>query len=83
MRMRPAVVPPPPPPFAFKWAGNANMATVGERKGSGVQATGSAGGRLSEEGVLGGGVPRDGRDCTTHPVSLPRLLHHSPNVWAS
>lgn len=60
------------------------MATVGEWKRSGVQATGSAGGRLSVGG--GGGGWRGGVSLGTaglykHPVSLPRLLHHSCNVW--
>lgn len=47
------------------------MATVGEWKRSGVQATGSAGGRLSVGGVLeedrleGGGVSWDGRTVQT------------------
>lgn len=70
------------PSLASKWTGNANMATVGEWTGSGVQATGSAGGRLSVEGggwkegerVEGGSHGKAG--LYKHPVSLPRLLHH-------
>lgn len=95
MRMRPAVLakeevgaPSLTPPLAFKWTGNANMATVGEWKRSGVQATGSAGGRLSVGGVLekerlegGGSLGMAG--LYKHPVSLPRLLHHSYNEWMS
>lgn len=64
------------------------MATVGEWKRSGVQATGSAGGRLSVGGVLekerlegGGSLGMAG--LYKHPVSLPRLLHHSYNEWTS
>lgn len=63
------------------------MATVGEWKRSKVQATGSAGGRLSVGGVLekegegGGSLGMAG--LYKHPVSLPRLLHHSHNVWTS
>lgn len=43
------------------------MATVGEWKRSRVQATGSAGGRLSVGGVLeeGGGASRDDRTVQT------------------
>lgn len=94
MRMRPAVLAkegwglPHLPPLAFKWTGNANMATVGEWRRSGVQATGSAGGRLSVGGVLekerlegGGSLGMAG--LYKHPVSLPRLLHHSYNEWTS
>lgn len=75
MRIRPAVLleeevglPHSTPP-AFKWTGNANTATVGERTGSGVQATDSAGGRLMVGGALGEvggwGVSRDGRTVQT------------------
>lgn len=91
MRMRPAVLAEEEegaPQPVFKWTGNANMATVGEWKRSGVQATGSAGGRLSVGGVLeekeggrGWGVSLGMSGLYKHPVSLPRLLHHSGNVW--
>lgn len=92
MRMRPALLAeeeeggPSVPPI-FKWTGNANMATVGQWKRSGIQATVSAGGRLSvggvleeEEGRWGGG---DGRmaGLYKHLVSLHRLLRHYCNVW--
>lgn len=68
------------PSLAFKWTGNANMATVGEWTGSGVQATGSAGGRLSVEGggwkegerVEGGLMGR--QDCTN-------ILSHYPDSF--
>lgn len=76
--MRPAVLagtrrglPHSPPTSASKWTGNANMATVGEWKRSRVQATGSAGGRLSVGGELeeeedrGEGVSWDGRTVQT------------------
>lgn len=56
-----------------KWTGNANMATVGEWKGSEVQAAGSAGGRLSVRlGGEGGLVGR--RDCTN-------ILSHYPDPF--
>lgn len=60
-----------------KWTGNANMATVGEWKGSEVQAAGSAGGRLSVrsrgwEAGRGGLVGR--RDCTN-------ILSHYPEPF--
>lgn len=85
MRMRPAVLAkgevgaPSLTPLAFKWTGNANMATVGEWKRSGVQATGSAGGRLSVGGVLeeerleGGGL-LGWQDCTN-------ILSHYPDSF--
>lgn len=63
------------------------MATVGKWTGSGVQATGSAGGRLSKGGVLeeekeeGGERSLGMAGLYKHPVLLPRLLHHSCNVW--
>lgn len=63
MRMRPAALageeegaPTLTPTFAFKWTGNANMATVGEWKRSEFQATGSVGGRLR---VGGGTIGRE------------------------
>lgn len=64
-------------PPACKWTGNANTATVGERTGSGVQATGSAGGRLMVGGVLGevGGQGFWGKkDCTN-------ILSHYPDSF--
>lgn len=64
-----------------KWTGNANMATVGEWKGSEVQAAGSAGGRLSVR--LGGwGVSRGKAGLHKHPVPLPRPLHHAAKCAA-
>lgn len=72
--MKPAVVVeeewglPQSPLPGFKWTGNANMATVGEWKRSGGQATGSAGGGLSVGGVLEeeeGGVSWDGETVQT------------------
>lgn len=81
--MKPAVVVeeewglPQSPLPGFKWTGNANMATVGEWKRSGGQATGSAGGGLSVGGVLeeeeGGGL-LGWRDCTN-------ILSHYPDSF--
>lgn len=70
---------PRPTPLRFKWTGNANMATVGEWKRSGVQATGSAGGRLSVGGVSEeeeeeGGDLLGWQDCTN-------ILSHYPDSF--
>lgn len=83
MRIRPAVLAEKEegaPSVTPEWTGNANMATVGEWERSGVQARGSAGGRLRVGGVLeeGGWWVRGGllgwQDCTN-------ILSHYPDSF--